>query len=105
MEQTGSICEQRDSISNIHTNINSNFKNNNYIFYNINDNYNFHIENKDELLSRINSFFNNIKKNFKENDKILIVGHGTWLFEFTRLLTGQGTYFNNCDIKIFDFYI
>jgi broad specificity phosphatase PhoE len=103
MEKAGNICEKRDTLSDIHTYINNEFNNNKYIFYNVNENYIFKIETRNEMIRRIKLYLNIIKKQFKDNDKILIVGHGTWLFEFTKLITGKGISFKNCDIKIVDF--
>jgi alpha-ribazole phosphatase len=99
VEIASSISDQRKNKNELITFLKT-IKTNNYILRNIENEYFFTIESIENVRERVIDFFNYIIKNHPKGGTILIFSHYEWLKIFYKLVTGENSNFDNCQIKI-----
>jgi alpha-ribazole phosphatase len=99
VEIASSISDQRKNKNELITFIKT-IKTNNYILRNVEDEYFFTIESFENIRERVIDFFDYMIKNHPKGGTILIFSHYEWLKIFYKLVTGENSNFDNCQIKI-----
>jgi broad specificity phosphatase PhoE len=78
---------------------------NKFEFFNLKDDYDDRFNNpetKDEITSRVKNFIDYLKNKYENDDKILIISHYDWLFNFFCMFYNKPYGFNNCELKVVD---
>ena len=99
VEIASSICDQRNNKNELIIFLKT-IKSNNYILKNVENEYFFSIESIENIMERVIDFFDYIVKNNPRGGTILIFSHYEWLRVFHKLVTGESSSFDNCQIKI-----
>lgn len=72
---------------------------NKYIFYNVNDKYEFEPESIEGIEQRVVSFLEELFNNNKNDSTVLLFGHQEWLNYFFQITTGEAYKFYNCELR------